>query len=209
VSNELSSVIRVNPFDVVGLWSEIQKIVQADDVNVTDEQTRDLELIREKTAEVWAIRYLSDLKRSKKDTDSYQYVPIGFSDKVKIIRFPKNFEKLDLIPFTEDYSNSENRLLLFDNEGTLIRRRKQTEVDDSIDHEIIAGLKQLSEDPKNTVVIITGRMQRYLEDWYGGLTNWVLCAEYGYLIRWKGEQVWERSVNFADSWKEVARATME
>lgn len=168
-----------------------------------------MEFIRDTTAEVWAIRFLSDLKRSKKDTDLFQYVPIGFSDKVNIIRFPKNFEKLDLISFSEAYEQSENRLLVFDNEGTLIKRRKNCEVNDDIDPDVIIALQQLSEDPKNTVVICTGTMAHIVEKWYGSLTNCVLAAEYGYMIRWKGEKVWERSVNFGDNWKEISRSTMQ
>jgi len=58
----------------------------------------------------------------------------------------------------EKYHSSENRLLVFDNEGTLIKRRSAADLDAPIDPDVVRVLHELSRDPKNTVVIITGRM---------------------------------------------------
>jgi hypothetical protein len=41
------------------------------------------------------------------------------------------------------------------------------------------------------------------------LNNVVLAAEYGYFIKWKGEQVWEKTVNFGNNWMEMTEMIMQ
>ena len=147
--------------------------------------------------------------RSKKDTTKFQYFPIGLADKVKIIGLPMDFQRLRPEIIMGKYKDSQNRLLVLDNEGTLIKRRSAVELDAPIDPDVIRVLHELSRDPKNTVVIMTGRKQDALDRWYGSLKNCVLCSEYGYLLRWKGEEIWEKAVHSACSWKDMTRTTMK
>jgi trehalose-6-phosphate synthase len=91
ISKELSSVTRINPFDITDVCSKLDQILLEERKTISEKQEIDREFIAMNTAEKYARNFLSDLKRSKKDTDNFQYIPIGFSDKVKLLGLRKDF----------------------------------------------------------------------------------------------------------------------
>lgn len=104
-----------------------------------------------------------------------------------------------------DYRKSKRRLLLLDYDGTLIsfftrpEEAKPTEP-------LLQLLEKLSEDPKNVVVIISGRDRDTLEKWFDSI-NIDLVAEHGAWIQ-EGK-AWELAEPFANEWKEEIRAVLE
>jgi trehalose 6-phosphate synthase/phosphatase len=105
-----------------------------------------------------------------------------------------------------DCHSSNKRLFLLDYDGTLVGfKGKPAEA--GPDGEIIALLQCLSEDPRNTVVIISGRDKTTLEDWLGHI-RMALVAEHGGWIR-DGNRKWESPVPFGMSWKKSIRPILE
>jgi trehalose 6-phosphate synthase/phosphatase len=106
----------------------------------------------------------------------------------------------------EDYQSSKKRLFLLDYDGTLVGfKGKPAEA--GPDNEIIALLKNLSADPKNTVVIISGRDKTTLEDWLGHIGT-PLVSEHGGWLR-DENQKWESPVPFDMTWKKSIRPILE
>jgi trehalose-6-phosphate synthase len=103
ISRELSSVKRVNPFDITDVCNKLDQVLLEERRAISEKQEVDREFIANNTAEKYARHFLSDLKRSKKDTTNFQYIPIGFSDKVKLLGLRKNFKKLDTGNFNKEY----------------------------------------------------------------------------------------------------------
>jgi len=106
----------------------------------------------------------------------------------------------------ERYQNSNNRLLLFDYDGTLVGFKK--EIDDaSPDNELYALLDRFVADEKNTLVIISGRKHITLEKWFGH-KNYELIAEHG---AWKKlpNGLWEQLPGLSTNWKDEVWKLME
>jgi len=105
-----------------------------------------------------------------------------------------------------DYRKNKKRLFLLDYDGTLVGfKGKPAEA--GPDDEIIALLSSLSKDPKNKVVIISGRDKAALEDWLGHIGT-ALVAEHGGWIRDENGE-WQSPVPFDMSWKKSIRPILE
>ena len=106
----------------------------------------------------------------------------------------------------QKYVKAQNRLLLFDYDGTLVGFKK--EIDDAFpDNELYALLDSFMADPKNTLVIISGRKHTTLEHWFGQ-RPYTLIAEHG---AWKriGNSPWEQLPGLSTNWKEEVIKLME
>jgi len=98
-----------------------------------------------------------------------------------------------------DYCKSSSRLILLDYDGTLVPFQSKPE-DAKPDNTLMRILKKLSEDPKNEVVLISGRDRRTLDKWFSGL-NISLVAEHGAWIMRKGGKEWEVIEPLTSGWK--------
>ena len=111
-----------------------------------------------------------------------------------------------IIKMADDYRNGKRRLFLFDYDGTLVGfKGKPAEA--GPDDEIIALLQRLSREPNNTVVIISGRDRKTLEEWLGGIGTGMV-AEHGGWIRDRGGK-WQSLVPSDMEWKKSIRPILE
>jgi trehalose 6-phosphate synthase/phosphatase len=97
-----------------------------------------------------------------------------------------------------DYIESQKRLILLDYDGTLVGFRGKPE-QAGPDEEIIEILQNLISNPKNNIVIISGRGKSILEKWLGGLGT-ALVAEHGGWIKEKGKD-WQSLKPLETEWK--------
>ncbi len=97
------------------------------------------------------------------------------------------------------YHKSDKRILFLDYDGTLVAFHKYPEmaVIDNATREIVG---RLADNPKNHVVIISGRAKDFLEKQFAGIRV-TLLAEHGYFIRKPGND-WVSTVNVDVQWKE-------
>ena len=96
------------------------------------------------------------------------------------------------------YRTSGRRLLFLDYDGTLtplVRHPGLAELDPTR-REL---LRALAAEPKNTVVVASGRDRRTLEEWLGDLPLG-LVAEHGAWLKF-ANQSWHRAKPLADAWK--------
>jgi trehalose 6-phosphate synthase/phosphatase len=106
----------------------------------------------------------------------------------------------------EEYRGASARLLLLDYDGTLVPLAETPE-QAYPDREILAALGTLSGDPRNTVVIISGRERAILDRWFGSL-DVGLVAEHGIWVRERGGE-WEMTRTVTKEWKEEIRPILE
>ena len=106
--------------------------------------------------------------------------------RLKLIALNKNFTKLNKRKVLEAYNRSTNRVLVFDNEGTLSNFMKQTEIDKKIgpSKRILKALEHLCDDERNTVYVITGRPKDVVFNWFGSVKPLGMAAEYGAIMKW-------------------------
>lgn len=101
---------------------------------------------------------------------------------------------------TDAYKKAKRRLLLLDYDGVL-----SSFVSDPAaatpSSQVIKLLKKLGDDPKNDVMIVSGRSKHDLGEWFGELPL-ALAAEHGALIRRKGGKNWHKSSSSEPGWQE-------
>jgi trehalose 6-phosphate synthase/phosphatase len=104
----------------------------------------------------------------------------------------------------KDFRKAERRLLLLDYDGTLIPFFGKPE-EAKPGHGLLQMLEKLSTNPKNEVVILSGRDKDTLERWFGTL-GLGLVAEHGVWIK---ENEWAMIEPLTMDWKEELRPVLE
>jgi trehalose 6-phosphate synthase/phosphatase len=107
---------------------------------------------------------------------------------------------------TSDYQNARRRILFLDYDGTLVPFSKYPEMA-VIDRKTLNIIKKLSKDPKNQIVIISGRKREFLERQFKGIPV-TLVAEHGYFIK-RDNDVWEAGLNLDSHWKEAIMPVLQ
>ena len=99
-----------------------------------------------------------------------------------------------------DYRKSAKALLLLDYDGTLVPFSPKP-VDAMPGSNLLRLLEKLTGNPRNEVVLISGRDKDTLEGWFGRL-NLGLVAEHGVWVKEKGGG-WETIETLTSEWKEA------
>ncbi|MFQ5455172.1 MAG: bifunctional alpha,alpha-trehalose-phosphate synthase (UDP-forming)/trehalose-phosphatase [Nitrospirota bacterium] len=100
----------------------------------------------------------------------------------------------------KEYGNSSKRLLFFDYDGTLVKLARNF-YDARPDKELISMIKELTADPSNIVVIISGRDRDTLDSWFYD-TNAAMVAEHGSWVKEISYQEWKLcDTRLSDKWK--------
>ncbi len=105
-----------------------------------------------------------------------------------------------------NYTKAGRRLLLLDYDGTLVGFKPIPE-QAKPDPELKRLLSELTNDPLNTVVIISGRDRSILDEWLGEL-NLYFVAAHGLWVR-APEQNWVMTVSLDNYWKKSVRNVLE
>ncbi len=182
-SKEVREAIIINPNDLDEIAAALK-----DALEMPEEEQRRRNLImqsRLKRHDVahWAdsfIQTLLDIKDAERISD---YKLLGPSVRAQL---------------KEDFREAKRRLLLLDYDGTLVQfagspllaRPKE---------EISNTLRQIAENPKNEVVLVSGRDKMTLQSWFGSL-NISLVAEHGAWIR-KRDEDWRMLKTLTNDWK--------
>ena len=96
------------------------------------------------------------------------------------------------------YREGNRRLLLLDYDGTLVGIKPRPELAKP-DQELRYTLGKLANDPRNIVVIISGRDKNVLDEWLGGL-NLHFLAAHGLWLRHPGQE-WKMTASLDNEWK--------
>ena len=104
------------------------------------------------------------------------------------------------------YAKTKKRLIFLDYDGTLVAFKSNV-ADASPDQELYLLLDQLTEDPANHVVLISGRKHENLNNWFDD-RNIYLIAEHG---AWHKQQNtrWHKIQGLTDNWKQDIYPIME
>lgn len=78
------------------------------------------------------------------------------------------------------YARASKRVLFWDHDGTLVPLERDPELAIP-SREILAKIRLLAGDPRNLVVIVSGRQRQFLDRWFGDMC--VVVAEHGAFLR--------------------------
>jgi len=185
---ELVEAIVVNPNNKEEVAEALKRALEMSEDEQINRNRAMQERLRRYNVEKWTEEFIQELNKIKEVQQEFR----------------TKYLMRDVDRLLKDYRNSSKRLLLLDYDGTLV-----SHIDDprkaKPDKEIIDILAKLSADQKNTVVIISGRDKKTLEEWFENL-NVDLVAEHGVAVRKSGK--W-KSIESFDDWKESVRQVLE
>jgi trehalose 6-phosphate synthase/phosphatase len=190
-SAELGEAIIINPTD---RREVADALLQALTMPVQEQITRnEFMQTRLKNYDVvkWAEEFISQLTIAHQQQESMN---------VKLLT--PTAEQL----IAEHYQCSKRNLFLLDYDGTLspITRYPHLAIPQP---NLINTLKLLAANTKNTIVIISGRQKKMLDEWFGGL-GLNLVAEHGAFYKHAGYG-WELATATNMDWKEGVHAIMD
>ncbi len=104
------------------------------------------------------------------------------------------------------YRKAQNRLLLLDYDGTLVNFAPTPPQADP-PPALLSLLDKLAADPRNQVVIISGRDQLVMDQWLGQL-DVNMSAEHGLFIKPR-DRPWQATVPLTDSWRPIVTQLLQ
>jgi len=140
--------------------------------------------------EFWAKDFIDALSRTVKDSDNNTQINIE-----------NNSCKIE-----SEYKKAKKRILLLDYDGTLVGFKSLPELAKP-DEALKKLLVDLVNDPKNTVVIVSGRDKNTLGEWFGDLNLHLIAAHGLWLCH--PNQEWAMTVSLDNDWKESVRHILE
>jgi trehalose 6-phosphate synthase/phosphatase len=182
---ELNEAIIINPADNIEMSEAILKALEMKRV----EKYNRLERMQKRISSYNVFTWAFDFFNQAYDTKEQQ--------KLMSVKF---INPTIVSQIVSDYHNSNQRILFFDYDGTLVSFSKYPELA-VIDKKTLYLIRELTTDPKNTVVIISGRSRDFLEKQFMAI-NINLVAEHGYFIKIAGKS-WKATVETDLQWKKV------
>jgi trehalose 6-phosphate synthase/phosphatase len=188
---ELREAIIVNPNNVEEIAEALNKALSMpEDEQISRNRTMQ-ERLSSYNIKVWAHDFVNTLVQVKKDQNELTAKELGGETKTKIIN---------------DYRVSKNRLIFLDYDGTLVPFAA-TPQSAKPDAELKNLLNSLAQDPKNEVVIISGRNKEDLAEFFENLAIG-LVAEHGAWVR-DSRGSWTTTGDFNTDWKEIVKPILE
>lgn len=186
-ADELTGAIIVNPNDEQEVAQAIKRALEMPPEEQAIRNANMRRHLQENDVVRWGSRFVSALIAARKEAEEVQAAEFHFQPSEDVM---------------EAYKAAKKRLLFLDYDGTLVPFA-DTPGRAWPDGDLLRILANLSADPRNEVVIVSGRSRHDLEYWFGEL-DLALAAEHGLWIRERGRD-WVAMAPLADQWREVAR----
>jgi len=181
---ELSEAILINPTDKAEIAAAIAKALDAPPAARRAVLERMQRRLQTYDVFAWAKDFFDNMDRVKEE----QHVL-----KVRLIN--RSIEN----QIVQEYQKAARRIIFLDYDGTLVPFSKYPETAVP-DERVLEQLKRLAADSRNSLVIVSGRRQEFMNRWFGDLPI-TLIAEHGALIR-VFPAGWTSEVDGDPAWKQ-------
>ncbi len=178
---ELKEALIINPNEVKEIEGALLNALTMAEEEQTYRMEKMQKTIKTKSVKRWAADFIIELNDIKEKNVFLQN---------------KEIRDKALLQIKELYQNSQNRLLLFDYDGTLVPIVKLPELAIP-DDKLIQTLKSLTADPRNNVVITSGRDTAFLDKWFSEI-DLQLVAEHGAFYKEHGKWSENECIRFPD-----------
>jgi len=190
-SKELIDAIIVNPNNTVELY---EAIVKAIEMPIAEQKIRMQglrQIVQKFDINHWVKIFMDQLSEVKQ---------------LELSRRAKHVNNDLKLLIKANYDVAKKRVLFLDYDGTLVGF-KINPLDANPDDDLYQLINSLAADPKNKVVIISGRKHETLGEWFSHLPI-DLIAEHG---AWKkiDNSEWIETPNLSDKWKSIVKPMLE
>jgi trehalose 6-phosphate synthase/phosphatase len=169
----LGNAIHINPWDLGGVADAIKGALEMDEQSKKANHEKLYSYVTTHTVSTWSNKFLKRLLTNLTSFSQSDLTPA-----------------LDRIKMVQQYDKAKKRLFMFDYDGTLTPIVKDPHAAIPSDR-VLRTLKALAADPKNAVWIISGRDEKFLDEWMGHISELGLSAEHGCFIRQPRSNDWE------------------
>ncbi|HYY48981.1 MAG TPA: bifunctional alpha,alpha-trehalose-phosphate synthase (UDP-forming)/trehalose-phosphatase [Thermoplasmata archaeon] len=191
-AKELTEALLVNPNNVDEVASALHEAL----IMPEQEQVRRNRAMRRRLEEYnlrrWASDFLESLENAAQVSKSLSVRLLAPDQRADILRA---------------YRKARRRLLLLDYDGTLVPFAANPS--DAIPPSSLRDrIQALAADPRNVVVLLSGRRREDLKTWFGGL-GLTLVAEHGAWAFTPAEGRWRNTAPLENRWKDRIRPILE
>ncbi|KAM7252282.1 hypothetical protein ACFE04_024165 [Oxalis oulophora] len=179
-SPSLSGAIRVNPWDIEAVADALNSALTMPDSEKQLRHEKHYRYVSTHDVAYWARSFMQDLERACKDHYSKRCWGIGFGLGFRVVSLSPSFRKLGTDQIVSAYRRTSRRAIFLDYDGTVV---PETSIIKQPSSEVNLILKTLSDDPRNTVFIVSGRGRSSLSDWLAPCEMLGIAAEHGYFLR--------------------------
>lgn len=191
-SKELHESILVNPNDLDSISEAIREAIEMPEEEQVRRNKVMMVRLQRYTVERWAKEFIKNLESIKEIQE------FTLTRKINSTRRRQLIEK---------YQATKKRILFLDYDGTLAWFKKNPE-DARPDKELYSILKRLSDDPGNTIVIISGRDKETLGRWFDADWNLHFVAEHGVWFREPGGD-WHMMEQIDNEWRKSVEPLLD
>ncbi|KAH7091089.1 alpha,alpha-trehalose-phosphate synthase-like protein subunit Tps2 [Paraphoma chrysanthemicola] len=183
-AGSLAGALHINPWDLGGVADTINEALKLSDKEREEQHTKLYNHVVSNNVQAWTNNFLKRLMTNLSSFDQSFATPA-----------------LDRAKLLFQYRQAKKRLFMFDYDGTLTPIVKDPQAAIPSDR-VIRTLKTLAADPNNSVWIISGRDQAFLDEWMGHISELGLSAEHGSFMRHPRSEDWENLTEKTDmSWQ--------
>lgn len=191
-AHELGESIIVNPNNLSALVSALRQAFSMP----AEEQRQRISSMQKRlqrySAKRWATDFLEQLDHVKEIQQQYTAKQLTVAQGEYL---------------TRAYHKAKRRLLLLDYDGTLVPfvDRPELAVPSA---ELLELLQGLARQPRNTVVLMSGRDRKSLQQWFNDVPMH-LVAEHGVWCKYPYQSDWQQAEHLSNTWKEEIRPILE
>jgi trehalose 6-phosphate synthase/phosphatase len=171
-AGSLGGAIHINPWDLGGVADSINDALKMSDQERDEQFAKSYKHVIANNVQAWTNNFLKKLMTNLSSFD--QSIATPALDRAKLLY---------------QYRQAKKRLFMFDYDGTLTPIVKDPSAAIPSDR-VIRTLKTLASDSNNHVWIISGRDQKFLDEWMGHIPELGLSAEHGSFMRHPRTEDW-------------------
>jgi trehalose 6-phosphate synthase/phosphatase len=179
-AGSLRNAMHINPWNLVGVADAIKSALEMSVEEREKAQRKLYEQVSAHPVSQWCNSFLKRLLTNLASNNHNSLTPA-----------------LDRHIMRPQYFKAQRRLFMFDYDGTLTPIVKDPTAAIPSD-KVLRTIKSLAQNPKNAVWIISGRDQKFLDDWMGHIPELGLSAEHGCFVRPPRSEVWENLTEKTD-----------
>ena len=182
VNTSLGGVVKINSYDYISISKGFSSVSNYLNEELNTNKDNYLSIIKQDfifstkfSFNNWFFNFLKDIKNSNlSDENTFFICNEECTTQFKLKKLDKKFKKLDLKNISLNYEKAHNRLIFFDNEGTLpCDNNKPTD-------ELIDLLKGLTKDKRNKIFIISQKGISQIYEYFKEVNNLGIGVEDGF-----------------------------
>ena len=176
---ELGDALLINPNDIDQVASALYQALEMPEQEQLHRMKAMQEVVSTQTVNKWAADFIEDWKRRVQTNEELKR---------------KRITPYIYLDIKQQYDDAKKRLIILDYDGTLVAFQKRPELAVPTS-DLKNVLRDLCNDPRNHVVISSGRDHFVLDSWLGTLPL-SFAAEHGALYKENGE--WHKNIHPSD-----------